>query len=398
MPSLSELSAVYQQQPYAPATGVNQQMGQGFSALGSAVQYAQENARQNAPISPWQRAIMRLMAGHDPKMVAADTKQQLGQGDMESPQSESAMPQDNSAMQQSAPPQAPSLGYRSYDPQQSIMGQSMQMPPSGPGYAIQTPQRDSANIRAIAGQGSGFDTSTSGMQRPPQSQIPRPQGLMGASQPQSGGADDMFAGMTNRDFPQAVAAFGQLGRMKNERDYMALEKQRGENMARVAEIGAGAKNEDTKAKEKMAEEKLAFEKEKEGHQVALRKEYLDILRNKASYYREIGLSKVGQDPKVKAAIERVKAAAAAYRALVSQPLNNMTTEGKNLEAEARLKWQQEEEALNEAVNSSKPTEKTGATIKVRYKGQRADLKGQEHTVTKEQWDATQNKADWEVVQ
>lgn len=369
MPSLSELSAVYNQRPYAPGQDVQARMDRAMADLPRLDemrrhQQAQEEEkrRQNAPVSPWQKAIMRIMAGHDVKEVAADTKTEIGSSDNAGP------PVQN--LGQNAPP--------SYGPS-TLGAASAQMP------QVTVSRGDNTQPQGLGWQGRG------------------------------GMSEDTFSGMTNRDFDSFVNAMGTANKSRQDRttaDLMEIERERtrralavedkrGTSKENVADIAATSRKEIDDAREAHKKDVLAFQKEKEKHLSDYRKQYLDVIRNKAEYYREIGKSKVGQDPNVKAALEKYKSATSVYKGIASQPLNNLTDEGRKVEDEARAKAEEAEKELTDALKNAKPQmseqqhEREGEKgVMRKYKNKQT---GAVISGTPAQLSKARNPQDWEEV-
>ncbi len=219
-PSLSELSAIYHNQPYAPAAGTNQLMGQGFSALGGAIDQGRETARQNRPVTPWEKAVMRLMQGHDPKAVAADTKGELaGAG---------APP----------PPGAP-MGAAPQGGAPASPG-GISGPMLGPEYQPDTPAVDAApqmpaapqNRRPLPAAAAYASERTQGM----------------APQGQQGLGDLSFdsSNMTHRDYNDYVDAMSKVRTQKlarSQTDLMEIERLRAQNRLDVEDKKGNTKKE-----------------------------------------------------------------------------------------------------------------------------------------------------------
>lgn len=244
------LSDIYSQRPWAPAQDDLNQFRQGVGQLTNLAQAKMsmeqqqmnmdaakaERARQNAPISPWQEAVADLMQEHiTPKEAATKLRMKL---------------QDQS-------------------------GAAVQMPqPMGMTTRTETPS-------GTVTRGPQYTGDETGMARPPLSQTSWRQG------------------MTNHDFGEYMNAAGQLGKVKNDRDYLAEIRERNKGTEKVAEIGS-------KSKEKVAEFN-AKAKAKE-HQKDLDSKTKDR-EERAKYHKEfiqLGYAKLEKYTKI--AEERAKIA------------------------------------------------------------------------------------------
>lgn len=380
MPSLSELSAIYTQRPYAPAQDTNAQLGAGFQQLGGAIEYGREQARQNAPVSPWQEAVMRLMAGHDPKMVANDTKAKLG-------------------------------GMRGNTPI-----------PAGPPQSAAMPPGQASGGQPSLGSAVSDSYGQTGSQRPSQAPTPfvsapgsRMSNLSAATQP-SEAPGDIFGGVnTNRDFHDYMNAMNMVRshQPRQERDYLgeiALRNSGQQQVAQTqagakiesAEIGAGAKKEATAAKAESDKNKLAENKRNHDMQMKAKKDMLDYLYSKLKYADEWHKNQSGKDPVLDAKIKMAQAAVGVFKAQSAQPLEVLTPQGRaQIEAskkEAEMRVKEVDDHISKKHSEALSTNEGGhSSMSGSVRAYKNKKTGQVINATEEQFKSAKNinPADWE---
>lgn len=228
------LSDVYSQRPYAPAQDDLNTFRQAIGQLPSleAHKYQMdakraEEARANSPMTPWQEAVADLMQEHiSPKEVAMKLRMKM---------------QEPGA----APP--PVSGAAAHMPQ-----------PLGVTSRTETPQMNTV-------RGPAYNGDETGMQRP--------------SLAQTRMQEDPSAwrhGMTQRDFGEYMGAAGQIGKMRNDRDYLAEIREKNKGSLAVAETN-------TKGKKEVAEYNAG--KKAEEHQKDLDQKTKE-LKEKIKYHRD----------------------------------------------------------------------------------------------------------------
>lgn len=240
-PSLSEMSAVYNRP--APSQQTNELMGQGMSNLGQGIQNARDMARKNRPVTAWEKAIMRLMAGHDPKVVANDTRRELAM----TPDDSAAPTQSNGTPgytiqqpQPAAPQQAPVQNLGQNPPAQGYSAS----PTGRPVYTGPLPTQQGAPVGISSATGPQVDAMFARQPLPAARQfaadrnppMPPTNQSMSMSGPaaQGGGLSDaefnnMTQGMTHQDYEDYVAGMHGAGQMKvskSQADLMELEKEK----------------------------------------------------------------------------------------------------------------------------------------------------------------------------
>lgn len=256
------LDDVYYRKPWTPAGDAANQLSDAFGSLpGLAKEKEDADARKaeterNArPVTPWEKAAARLLAGHDPKAVAADTKAELaGQPAGVS----GVVPMQASIMTKPGSPAVPPMqgggrmgmggmsqpGQAAVPPTMSNVpvnslgaspgGTAPQMPQS---YAATAPGPTQQFGGGMGGPGGGqatmgpsqpYSGDMSGMQRPPMQQG----GMSGPSQPAIN-SDEMFKGMNHRDWGEYITALEKGKTANRDRDYLAEIAAKGAEADRV---------------------------------------------------------------------------------------------------------------------------------------------------------------------
>lgn len=278
------LKDVYSQQAFAPSQQLFQQQSQsamrlpGLEAQGFANAEAKAQQQQmNRPVTPWQKAIMRLMAGEDPARVAADTKGELG-GAPGSAGSESySGPTGGGGMPQM--PQMPQQGQMpQYMPEGNMVGAMPQRIASAnyqfsPSY--NSVPATAAPVNTIDMGGS--PTALGGPQTREVSQNRRPlpaaqsfamernappsQGLSNVNtwRGKGGLQEGDFNDMTGRDYNQFVDSMGKAGQMRYQKSYsdmMAIEQERTRRALDVEDKRSKSRKEVAEIRRDMDKEKL----------------------------------------------------------------------------------------------------------------------------------------------
>jgi hypothetical protein len=326
-PSLSELMAPGQQrigEIQQDANNFSQGVAQVpgiFDRYEAAKSRAEESARNSRPVTPWEKAAARLLAGHDPKAVAADTKAALaGQAPM-------------------------NLGQGGMNAQPNMTPPMAQMPQV----------TSSGGTRMTNQPGMGFDNI------PPRTpmQMQPPQMAQGQRQPSIGSpaqGEDIFNGMDHRDWQDYIGAMekGHAAQYnKAQRDY--LEEQRLRNQGNLdvqnaRNVGGVDKQETVnKGTEAVANVKAssAHERIQQKTQEMLIKhkdyqDYLQVLRDKNAAWERISGGKQSSDPILNALVKDAQAATGAFEKIGSANILSITPKGaaerEKLKEEAATKW------------------------------------------------------------
>lgn len=247
------LSDVYGKRGWAPSQDLLQQQTAGAASLpglhqqGMAIKEAEtEQGRLNRPVTPWQKAIMRIMAGEDPAVVAGDTKAELGGG---AAGPSGAPPGGQIGAPGGVPTQgAPSPGYATSSGAAGILGGMSDAPVRNlgqgnlpPSYGPATPGQAAAQMPQVtvtreqppvepnrvplnASRSFLMDRNPLPQERPAE-RIAVDNGG-GGWQGRGGISDATFDGMNGRDYRDYVAGMHQAQGVKQQRDYMAIERER----------------------------------------------------------------------------------------------------------------------------------------------------------------------------
>lgn len=164
----------------------------------------EESNRNNRDVTPWEKAAARLLAGHDPKAVAADTKAELA-----------GQPAGISGA-------APQMAQIQTSPGSLAMPAQMgggRMGMGAMGQPAQPAVPPTYNQVPVNSLGGG-----------PQ----QPQGMQGG-QP-AVNSDDMFKGMNHRDWGEYISALEKGKLAQNNRDYLAEIAARGAQEQKTQEV------------------------------------------------------------------------------------------------------------------------------------------------------------------
>lgn len=226
------LSDVYSQVPFAPSQQLLQQQTEGARALPGLHQQGLQIQEQEAqaaamkrPVTPWQKAIMRIMAGEDTAKVAADTKAELAAGGRGAPQG-------------AAPNGQGSLMGNVQGPTQPDLAAPSRIPPSVSGAVFGQEEYNPSFNEAMSNLGG--PTSRNQPLEPMRRPLPAaasfaadrnapPQGMAAQrySGPMKGGLQESdMEGMTGRDYQQFVSTYPSHRFFGSNTDPYALERLR----------------------------------------------------------------------------------------------------------------------------------------------------------------------------
>lgn len=286
------LSDTYSQEVFAPSQQVLQQQTAAAQSLprlhqqGLAIKEAEtQQQRLNRPVTPWQKAIMRLMNGEDPAAVARDTRGELaGAG---GPQNTAPGVQGSLMGGVQAPPPA-QMGYATTNGAAAgLLGQAgSTMGPMMPGVNVVRGQSaedyHNAGGRVVGNRQPLPAARQFAVDRIDARNAAAAQQAQSQPAPSQGLGSDMYAGMDGRDFNSYIDAMGQARQSKYHAslsDQLALQELRNKGSLAVANVGAGAKRDvaetNAESREKVAGLNRDFNREKLSS-----KEYADELNRR----------------------------------------------------------------------------------------------------------------------